>query len=178
MCKEPFGKRKASRVNLGQHLVGFQSPNTVHDAKYSQSTPADRYSYGIIVLVGPSCEVPAKVERAHVDCQALLNTGAMVRSLNLCVRSWGGKYIHCRISVEGAGGHSLKYLGYIIAKSHMSDLEQGVDAIFLVVSDIGYNCTNPVLIGTYILQHTLAISALSISMPFCVQVKECPDEGC
>ena len=44
------------------------------------------------------------------------------------------------IRVEGVGGHNLKYLGYVIAKLHMSDLEQEVDAMFLVVPDVEAVC--------------------------------------
>ena len=57
------------------------------------------------------------------------------------------------IRVEGVGGHMLKYLGYVIAKVQLPDISQEFDAMFLVVPDIGYNCTTPVLIGTNILQH-------------------------
>ena len=66
------------------------------------------------------------------------------------------------IRVEGIGGHNLKYLGYVIAKLHMSDLEQEVDAMFLVVPDIGYNCTTPVLIGTNVLEHVCNTSSDSL----------------
>ena len=66
------------------------------------------------------------------------------------------------IRVEGVGGHNLKYLGYVIAKLHMSDLEQEVDAMFLVVPDIGYNCTTPVLIGTNVLEHVYNTSSDSL----------------
>ena len=57
------------------------------------------------------------------------------------------------VRVEGVGGHTLKYLGYVVAKLEISDLQQDFEAMFLVVPDIGYNTTTPVLIGTNILQH-------------------------
>ena len=71
-------------MNLGQHLVGTLSPNLSHDVTQSHSTPTAQYSDGVIGLVGPSCEVPVKVE--GIDCQALLDTGAMVSSItqSLC----------------------------------------------------------------------------------------------
>ena len=71
-------------MNLGQHLVGSRSPNLSHDATQSHSNPTARYSDGVIGLIGPSCEVPVKVE--GIECQVLLDAGAMVSSItqSLC----------------------------------------------------------------------------------------------
>ena len=44
----------------------------------------------------------------------------------------------------------------------MSDLEQEVGAMFLVVPDIVYNCTTPVLIGTNVLEHVYNTSSDSL----------------
>ena len=107
--------------------------------------------------------MPVKVE--GVDCQALLDTGAMVSSITQSLCQKLKLEIHPLshvIRVEGVGGHNLKYLGYVIAKLHMSDIEQEVDAMFLVVPDIGYNCTTPVLIGTNVLEHVYNTSSDSL----------------
>ena len=70
------------------------------------------------------------------------------------------------LRVEGVGGQMLQYLGYVIAKVQLPDISQEVEAMFLVVPDIGYNCTTPVLIGTNILQHLHSSESVSHEYPW------------
>ena len=70
------------------------------------------------------------------------------------------------IRVEGVGGHLLQYSGYVIAKVQMPDIDQEVEAMFLVVPDIGYNCATPVLIGTNILQHLHRSDSVTYEYPW------------
>ena len=122
---------------------------------------------GVIPLVGPSSEVEVKVEGK--SCQALLDTGAMVSTLTLSLCQQLNLPLHPMsqlVRVEGVGGHSLQYLGYVIAKLEVSDLHQELEAMVLVVPDIGYNCTTPVLIGTNILQHVAGSSQLPAHMEY------------
>ena len=70
------------------------------------------------------------------------------------------------LRVEGVGGQMLQYLGYVIANVQLPDISQEVQAMFLVVPDIGYNCTTPVLIGTNILQHLHRFKSVSHEYPW------------
>ena len=169
-------------MSAGQHLAFAKSLTSVDNIVVSENggyyrvempvesdevTPREVNSgiedpgRGVIPLVGPSSEVEVKVEGK--PCQALLDTGAMVSTLTLSLCQQLKLPIHSLsqlVRVEGVGGHSLQYLGYVIAKLEVSDLHQELEAMFLVVPDIVYNCTTPVLIGTNILQHVSGSSQL------------------
>ena len=162
-------------MSAGQHLAFAKSPTRVDNNVVSENGDNSRVEMpvesdevtlrevnsgredpgrGVIPLVGPSSEVEVKVEGKL--CQALLDTGAMVSTLTLSLCQQLKLPLHPMsqlVRVEGVGGHSLQYLGYVIAKLEVPDLHQELEAMFLVVPDIGYNCTTPVLIGTNILQH-------------------------
>ena len=192
ICGYPSpGKRVNAIVSAGQHLTYTESPTSEDDivvpgagvdseveilgeSKSHQGTLSgeklvkERQSgHGVIPLVGPSSEVEVRVEGK--SCQALLDTGAMVSTLtlSLCQQLQFPIYPMSQlVQVEGVGGHSLKYLGYVIDKLDISDLHQELEAMFLVVPDIGYNCTTPVLIGTNILQHVASSSQLPPHMQY------------
>ena len=137
------------------------------DVSLSDVSVRKNQGQGVIPLVGPSSEVEVKVEGK--SCQALLDTGAMVSTLTLSLCQQLNLPLHPMsqlVRVEGVGGHSLQYLGYVIAKLEVSDLHQELEAMFLVVPDIGYNCTTPVLIGTNILQHVAGSSQLPSHMEY------------
>ena len=56
------------------------------------------------------------------------------------------------LTVEGAGGHQLPYLGYVEVDLYLKEMEEPVQrAIMLVVPDTAYHQRVPVLIGTNIL---------------------------
>ena len=180
-CYPSAGKRVNASVSAGQRLAYAESPTSVDDnfvsenvdnsrvevpVKSDEVTPREvngrREDLGrdVIPLVGPSSEVEVKVEGK--SCQALLDTGAMVSTLTLSLCQQLNLPLHPMsqlVRVEGVGGHSLQYLGYVIAKLEVPDLHQELEAMFLV-PDIGYNCTTPVLIGTNILQHVSGSSQL------------------
>ena len=169
-------------MSAGQHLAFAKSPTSVDNNVVSENGDNSRVKMpmesdeviprevnsgrkdpgrGVIPLVGPSSEVEVKVEGK--SCQALLDTGAMVSTLTLSLCQQLNLPLHPMsqlVRVEGVGGHSLQYLGYVIAKLEVSELHQEFEAMFLVVPDIGYNCTTPVLIGTNILQHVSRSSQL------------------
>ena len=149
-----------SRVETAVEAKSDVSPNDVNSVRKNQGQ-------GVIPLVGPSSEVEVKV--GGKSCQAFLDTGAMISTLtlSLCQQLQLPIYPMSQlVRVEGVGGHSLNYLGYVIAKLDISDLHQELEAIFLVVPDIGYNCTTPVLIGTNILQHVASSSQLPPHMQY------------
>ena len=122
---------------------------------------------GTVGLVGPSCEVAVMLEDR--PCQALLDTGSMVSTVTYSLSHQLKLDIHPMdhlLRVEGVGGQMLQYLGYVIAKVRLPDINQEVDAMFLVVPDIGYNCTTPVLIGTNILQHLHSSESVQHEYPW------------
>ena len=181
-------------MSAGQHLAYTESPTSEDDivvpaagvhsgveisgeSKSHQGALSDeklvkerKSGHGVIPLVGPSSEVEVRVEGK--SCQALLDTGAMVSTLtlSLCQQLKLPIYPMSQlVQVEGVGGHSLKCLGYVIAKLDISDLHQELEAMFLVIPDIGYNCTTPVLIGTNILQRVSGSNQLPSHMKFNLQ---------
>ena len=70
------------------------------------------------------------------------------------------------IQVEGVGGQMLNYLGYVISSLELPDIDQEVQAMFLIVPDIGYNCTTPILIGTNILEHLCSSDLMGFQYPW------------
>ncbi len=86
-------------------------------------------------------------------CTALLDTGSMVstisaglaQELQLEVAPLEGL-----LRVEGAGGHSLQYLGYVEARTELPGFAP-LDALFLVMPDTAYHGRVPVLLGTNVL---------------------------
>ena len=148
------------KVDFNDESAAQQQESHVLDGERVQEVNSDdsgarrRKGHGVIPLVGPSSEVLVQVEGK--SCQALLDTGAMVSSItrSMCQElQLPVQPMSHLVRVEGVGGHTLKYLGYVVAKLEISDLKQEFEAMFLVVPDIGYNTTTPVLIGTNILQH-------------------------
>ena len=70
------------------------------------------------------------------------------------------------IQVEGVGGQMLNYLGYVISSLKLPDIDQEVQAMFLIVPDIGYNCVTPILIGTNILEHLCSSDLRGFQYPW------------
>ena len=52
--------------------------------------------------------------------------------------------------MEGVGGHMVDYLGFMVAKLDLIDIEQEIEA--MVMPDVGYNTKAAVLVGTNILK--------------------------
>ena len=122
---------------------------------------------GVLGLVGPSCEVLIQLEGK--SCQALLDTGSMVSTVTYSLSQQLKLPIYPMnhlLQVEGVGGQLLQYMGYVVAKVQLPDINQDVEAMFLVVPDVGYNCTTPVLIGTNILKHLHSSNAMSYQYPW------------
>jgi hypothetical protein len=57
------------------------------------------------------------------------------------------------LTIQGAGGHNLPYLGYIEVSFSFQNISEGnADYPFLIVPDTSFNRTTPILIGTNILK--------------------------
>ena len=102
-------------------------------------------------LIGSANEINIKLE-SHA-CAALIDTGSMVstvsedlsKKLQLKLRP-----LSDIVNLEGAGGHTLKYSGYVEVDVPIVP-GCSLEALFLVVPNTTYNTKVPVLVGTNIL---------------------------
>lgn len=103
--------------------------------------------------MGSSNEVRVVLE--GVECTALLDTGSMVSTMAASLASkldLEVMPIDGLLKVEGAGGHTLQYQGYVEATTGFPGLQDDtLDALYLVVPDTHYHERVPVLVGTNIL---------------------------
>ena len=126
-------------------------------------------------LIGNANETSVSVN-GH-SYAALLDTGSMISSISeqLC-RSLAfpvyplGDLIH----IEGAGGHSIPYLGYAEVHLTLNGLSgsPSIDALFLVMPSTPYNEKVPFLIGTNVLwqvYHTPMSGNMDIAWKLAVQ---------
>ena len=146
----------------GDNLV-----DTEADVEVNMNPPPKVNDTGVLGLVGPSCDVLVQLEGK--SCQDLLDTGSMVSTVTYSLSQQLKLPIHPMnhlIQFEGVDGQLLQYIGYVIAKVQWPDINQEVEAMFLVVPDVGYNCTTPVLIGTNILKHLHNSNAMSYQYPW------------
>ena len=165
------GPNSVSVIDKGSNIpvvgdVSSENGNNMIDSEADvekDMNPSPKFNdTGVLGLVGPSCEVLVQLEGK--SCKALLDTGSMVSTVTYSLSQQLKLPIHPMnhlIQVEGVGGQLLQYMGYVIAKVQLPDINQEVEAMFLVVPDVGYNCTTPVLIGTNILKHLHSSNAMS-----------------
>ena len=149
------------------YVVSNRSSENDADAMKDLNSSLKQEDTGVLGLVGPSCKVLVQLEGK--SCQALLDTGSMMSTVTYSLSQqlklpiYPMKHL---IQVEGVGGQLLQYMGYVVAKVQQPDINQEVEAMFLVVPDVGYNCTTPVLIGTNILKHLHSSNAMSYQYPW------------
>ena len=154
-------------VKVSSAKVNSTSSSDDHDVAEELHSSSKLNKAGTLGLVGPSCEVAVTLEGR--SCQALLDTGSMVSTVTYSLSHQLKLDIHPMdhlLRVEGVGGQMFQYMGYVIARVQLPDINQEVDAMFLVIPDIGYNCTTPVLIGTNILQHLHSSESVSHEYPW------------
>lgn len=109
-------------------------------------------------LVGPRCVSPVSV--GDTVCESILDTGSQVTTIS---EPFHSRYlasspirpIHHLLDVEGAGGQSVPYLGYVEVPLTFPDSVTGVEeqltALALVVPECNVNSQIPVLLGTNVL---------------------------
>ena len=104
--------------------------------------------YSGSTIVGRANEVTVTLEGKVVF--ALLDTGSMVSTIAASLQATLG--LDRMLTVEGAGGHQLPYLGYVEVDLYLKEMEEPVQrVIMLVVPDTAYHQHVPVLIGTNVL---------------------------
>ena len=107
------------------------------------------------VLVGPSCEVPIKVDGLKTQC--LLDSGSQVTII--AASFYRKKLSHLplydlqnSLIVTGAGGQEVPYLGYVVDQMSLPKSVVGTDEIVetmaLVGPDTQYSRKVPVIVGT------------------------------
>lgn len=109
-------------------------------------------------LVGPRCV--STVSIGDTRCQSILDTGSQVTTISETFRSnylpsFPIQPIHHLLEVEGAGGQSVPYLGYVEIPLTFPDsvtgAEEQLTALALVVPECQFNCRIPLLVGTNVL---------------------------
>ena len=104
-------------------------------------------------MIGKANEVAVSIQGNTV--QALLDTGSMVSTMAASLQTSLGLQIlelDRMLTVEGAGGHRLPYLGYVEVDLFIKGMEEPTQkVVMLVVPDTAYHQRVPVLIGTNIL---------------------------
>ena len=92
---------------------------------------------GVNHLVGQADEVDICLN--GTDTRALLDTGSMVSTISESLigkLKLQAKALNDLIRIEGAGGHNIRYSGYVEAEIKFADLPvESTCALFLVVPD-------------------------------------------
>lgn len=109
-------------------------------------------------LVGPRCV--STVFIGDTKCQSILDTGSQVTTISETFRSrylasFPIQPIHHLLEVEGAGGQSVPYLGYVEVPLTFPDsvtgAEEQLTVLALVVPECQFNSQIPMLVGTNVL---------------------------
>ena len=140
----PFEKFKRCLTSARGRAVGEikrDSPNTVLDG-----------------LVGPANEVKVEVEGQY--CTALLDTGSMVSTISEEFYRDQLSHIEQRplqdiLQIEGAGGHTVPYSGYIEVNIRIPETDDDQIALLLVVPSTAYHHSTPILLGTNVIRSCL-----------------------
>ena len=113
-------------------------------------------------LIGSANETDIQINGHKTT--ALLDTGSTISTVSEHFYSNHLKAVDCPLlplenflHIEGAGGHSLPYTGYIEADIQIPGITDGngLTSLFLVVPNTSYNSSVPFLIGTNILTHLM-----------------------
>lgn len=109
-------------------------------------------------LVGPRCT--SKVTVGDVTCESILDTGSQVTTISETFHSrhlstLPIQPIHQLLEVEGAGGQSVPYLGYVEVlltfPESVTGTKEQLSVLALIVPECHFNSRIPVLVGTNVL---------------------------
>ena len=123
-----------------------QRPKNI-DQEKSDSIPSS--------LIGQANECSVSVD--GVTTKALLDTGSMISSISESFwRNNLNSELHPLselLTIHGAGGHNLPYLGYIETALEIQNIDHTNKIYpFLIVPDTTYSKLTPILVGTNILR--------------------------
>lgn len=127
--------------------------------KWKLKPPDDRLPHTLPSgLVGPRCISTVSV--GDTRCQSILDTGSQVTTISETfhseyLSSFPTKPIYHLLEVEGAGGQSLPYLGYVVVPlvfpHNVTGTEERLTALALIVLECQFNNQIPMLVGTNLL---------------------------
>ena len=131
-------------------------------------------------LIGETPEADVKI--AGQICRALVDTGSQITTVSLsfynrCLSKYPMQSCSSLLRVEGVGGESLPYHGYIEDDLSVPlNVSKNYSACFpvLIVPDTTYNLSVPVLIGTNVLsqivEETDSVTCISSSIKVALSV--------
>lgn len=109
-------------------------------------------------LVGNAIIEPVTIE--NMEVQAFLDSGSQVSTISKSLADKLGLPISTLqeyLSLQGAGGHSIPYLGVVHAELVSKDWTRTITAPLLVLEDNSVNSSVPVLLGTNVLTEVTAV---------------------
>lgn len=109
-------------------------------------------------LIGPRCALTVLIE--GVQCESILDTGSQVTTISenfhsAFLSSLPLKPIDCLLEIEGAGGQTVPYLGYVEANltfpRTVTGTEVELTVLALIVPECHFSSVTPLLVGTNVL---------------------------
>lgn len=109
-------------------------------------------------LIGPQCSASVLVD--GIPCDSIMDSGSQVTTIS---ESFRHTYlpdlpiqpIHALLEIEGAGGQSVPYLGYVQTQirfpQNITGKEEELPVLALIVPECHFNSKIPLLIGTNVL---------------------------
>lgn len=123
----------------------------IHNVEVEAKTPDDRLPHTLPSgLVGPRCISTVSV--GDTRCQSIFDTGSQVTTISdtfhsKYLSSFPIKPIHHLLEVEGAGGQSVPYLGYVevplFFPHSVTGTEERLTALALIVPECQFNSQIP-----------------------------------
>lgn len=108
--------------------------------------------------MGPHCDLTVGIE--GVQCESILDTGSQVTTISekfhaAFLTSLPLKPIDCLLEIEGAGGQTVPYLGYVEANLTLPSTVTGTElepiVLALIVPECHFNSKAPLLVGINVL---------------------------
>lgn len=161
MESEKWSAVKLDEVLVAGHTGAYYSERCPNEANHKEakclvhSSVPTCDSNVISSIVGPKCTAEIIIEGQL--CNSLLDSGSQVTTVS---KSFYDSYLssspiqplHDFLEVEGAGGQTVPYLGYIEVSMHFPEDITGkaetVTTLALVIPDYKFNLEVPVLIDT------------------------------
>lgn len=109
-------------------------------------------------LIGPRCAATVSIE--GVQCESIFDTGSQVTTISDTFHASHLSFlpvrpIHCLLEIEGAGGQTVPYLGYVEANLTFPHTVTGTEVeltvLALIVPECHFNSKTPLLVGTNVL---------------------------
>ena len=162
-----MGTREERMLNTGKRELGGAQPGRAHpkcagrpgidSVKETLRSNAGLLQTDLYLNPDPLCRLIGEPNETQVKLEgqkfnALVDSGSMVSQITVSLAKalkLDIKQLQTLIPMEGAGGISVPYLGYVEATLGIPEVEAfDEDCLFLVVSDHTYGRRVPITIGT------------------------------